>query len=63
MPVFKDEKTPSGYLDDFAALGDDGSSARAAKPDHIYMDAMGFGMGLSCLQVTFQVDFICGSGC
>ena len=21
---------------------------------HIYMDAMGFGMGLSCLQVTFQ---------
>lgn len=26
----------------------------AAKPGHVYMDAMGFGMGLSCLQVTMQ---------
>lgn len=26
----------------------------AALPDHIYMDAMGFGMGCSCLQITFQ---------
>jgi glutamate--cysteine ligase catalytic subunit len=26
----------------------------AAKIDHIYMDAMGFGMGCCCLQVTFQ---------
>ncbi|KAJ3412540.1 hypothetical protein HDV05_000621 [Chytridiales sp. JEL 0842] len=25
-----------------------------AKPDHIYMDCMCFGMGCSCLQVTFQ---------
>ena len=25
-----------------------------AKPGHVYMDAMGFGMGLSCLQITFQ---------
>lgn len=24
------------------------------KPDFIYMDAMGFGMGCCCLQVTFQ---------
>lgn len=24
-------------------------------PDHVYMDAMGFGMGCSCLQMTFQV--------
>jgi len=23
-------------------------------PNHIYMDAMGFGMGCCCLQVTFQ---------
>ena len=29
-------------------------SKSAQKPDHIYMDAMGFGMGNSCLQVTFQ---------
>lgn len=26
----------------------------AALVDHIYMDAMGFGMGCSCLQLTFQ---------
>ena len=26
----------------------------AALIDHIYMDAMGFGMGCCCLQVTFQ---------
>jgi len=26
----------------------------AAKPDHIYMDAMAFGMGCCCLQITFQ---------
>lgn len=24
------------------------------KPDHIHMDAMGFGMGCCCLQFTFQ---------
>ncbi|KAI0759820.1 glutamate-cysteine ligase catalytic subunit [Trametes elegans] len=26
----------------------------AALIDHVYMDAMGFGMGCSCLQITFQ---------
>lgn len=26
----------------------------AALPDHVYLDAMGFGMGCSCLQLTFQ---------
>merc|ERR1712130_294931 len=26
----------------------------AAKDDHVYLDAMGFGMGLCCLQLTFQ---------
>lgn len=26
----------------------------AALPNHIYMDAMGFGMGCCCLQITFQ---------
>jgi hypothetical protein len=32
----------------------DAEGASAALADHIYMDAMGFGMGNSCLQVTFQ---------
>lgn len=30
----------------------------AAKPNHIYMDSMGFGMGSSCLQVTMQAKNI-----
>ena len=33
-----------------------GEGHKAAEPDHVYMDAMGFGMGLCCLQLTFQVD-------
>ncbi|KAG9094802.1 hypothetical protein FRC06_010476 [Ceratobasidium sp. 370] len=30
----------------------------AAKPDHIYLDALGFGAGCCCLQVTFQASDI-----
>lgn len=47
----------SPFKDDLKALGDDGSSEEAAKPDHVYMDAMAFGMGCCCLQLTFQVSF------
>lgn len=47
--VFKDENTPSPFVEEFP--GDDGEAERAALPDHIYMDAMGFGMGNCCLQV------------
>ncbi|XP_074656167.1 glutamate--cysteine ligase catalytic subunit-like isoform X2 [Tubulanus polymorphus] len=55
IPIFKDKNTPSPFVEDLSVYGDtDGSSASAAKPDHIYMDAMGFGMGCSCLQMTFQ---------
>ena len=43
-PFLDTEHVPEGS-DDFKRL----------QPNHIYMDAMGFGMGLSCLQVTFQV--------
>ena len=54
--VFKDEKTKSPFCEDFRAMGDTlGVSDRLCKPDHIYMDCMGFGMGCSCLQMTFQV--------
>jgi glutamate--cysteine ligase catalytic subunit len=33
---------------------DDGEAAAVQKPDTIYMDAMCFGMGCCCTQVTFQ---------
>lgn len=55
VPVFKDVHTPSPYVEDFSGLNDVGGEAqRSAKPDHVYMDCMGFGMGCCCLQVTFQ---------
>lgn len=57
VPVYQDINTPSEneYLEDLSQFGDvSGESKAASKPGHIYMDAMGFGMGLSCLQVTFQ---------
>lgn len=54
VPIFKDKNTASPFADDFAKLGDDGEAAKAALPDHVYMDSMGFGMGNCCLQVTFQ---------
>ncbi|VDM53159.1 unnamed protein product [Angiostrongylus costaricensis] len=53
VPIFKDVNTPSPYIEDLSAFGE-GSMISAAKPDHIYMDHMGFGMGCCCLQVTFQ---------
>ncbi|XP_048863260.1 glutamate--cysteine ligase catalytic subunit [Brienomyrus brachyistius] len=52
VPIFKDKNTPSPFVEAFPE--DDGEAVQAALPDHIYMDAMGFGMGNCCLQVTFQ---------
>uniref|UniRef100_A0A672HLD1 Glutamate--cysteine ligase n=1 Tax=Salarias fasciatus TaxID=181472 RepID=A0A672HLD1_SALFA len=52
VPIFKDKRTPSPFVEEFPE--DDGEGAQAALPDHIYMDCMGFGMGNCCLQVTFQ---------
>ena len=53
--VFKDKDTPSPFREDLSPYGDDGGEGiRASRDDHLYMDAMGFGMGCCCLQVTFQ---------
>lgn len=46
-------------MEDFSVYGDDGGAYEtAAIPDHIYLDAMGLGMGCCCLQVTFQAQSI-----
>ena len=42
--------TPSPFIEKFPEV--EGEGAAAALPDHIYLDSMGFGMGMSCLQVT-----------
>jgi len=52
VPIFKDINTPSPFQNKVKT----DESKKAAKDDHIYMDAMGFGMGNSCLQVTFQAS-------
>ncbi|XP_063979497.1 glutamate--cysteine ligase catalytic subunit [Diachasmimorpha longicaudata] len=54
LPILRDENVADPFREDLKALGDDGSSEGAAKDNHVYMDAMGFGMGCCCLQLTFQ---------
>ena len=54
VPIYRDSATEDPVVKEAATLAQGDS---AAKPWHIYMDAMGFGMGLSCLQLTFQVFF------
>ncbi|KAK9879781.1 hypothetical protein WA026_006844 [Henosepilachna vigintioctopunctata] len=47
IPVFRDKHTVRPVDDSFRLT-------EAAAPNHVYMDAMGFGMGCCCLQLTFQ---------
>jgi glutamate--cysteine ligase catalytic subunit len=57
IPVYKDVKTPDPFIEEFPVDDDVGGEAAAAsKSDHVYLDAMGFGMGCCCLQVTFQAS-------
>ncbi|WPK24015.1 hypothetical protein PUMCH_001269 [Australozyma saopauloensis] len=57
LPFYPDENTK--LIDDSIPKRDLFPSDQepflgAAKPGHVYMDLMGFGMGSSCLQVTMQ---------
>ncbi|RXW21302.1 hypothetical protein EST38_g4569 [Candolleomyces aberdarensis] len=60
LPIFIDENTPRPFIDptipwDRNRYPEDPEAKNgAALPDHIYLDAMGFGMGCCCLQLTFQ---------
>lgn len=64
VPVFHDEKTPRPFKDPTVDYDlrkypeDDDVRNGAAKDDCIYMDAMAFGMGSCCLQITFQATNI-----
>ncbi|KAF7846408.1 hypothetical protein BT93_L4425 [Corymbia citriodora subsp. variegata] len=64
VPVFKDEKTKWPFNDPTVDYDmhnwpeDDDVRNGAAKENHIYMDAMAFGMGSCCLQITFQAKNI-----
>uniref|UniRef100_A0A5K3FRA7 Glutamate--cysteine ligase n=1 Tax=Mesocestoides corti TaxID=53468 RepID=A0A5K3FRA7_MESCO len=55
-PIFRDNNTPKPFIEDLTRYRDANDDATPPTlPDHVYMDAMGFGMGCCCLQVTFQV--------
>ncbi|BHF59990.1 hypothetical protein SprV_0100295100 [Sparganum proliferum] len=56
LPIFRDVNTPDPFIEDLTMYhnGQDPSATSAALPNHVYLDAMGFGMGCCCLQVTFQ---------
>ncbi|CAO3666245.1 unnamed protein product [Rhizopus stolonifer] len=60
MPVFRDIHTPQPFIDPTIPWDreffdhDKEAKEGAALVDHIYMDAMVFGMGCCCLQITFQ---------
>uniref|UniRef100_A0A7S4B8C5 Glutamate--cysteine ligase n=1 Tax=Chrysotila carterae TaxID=13221 RepID=A0A7S4B8C5_CHRCT len=51
VPRFKDKNTPQGTP---AGCPAPSTLEEALKMDEVYMDAMAFGMGCCCLQVTFQ---------
>ncbi|KAH7092248.1 glutamate-cysteine ligase [Paraphoma chrysanthemicola] len=64
VPIFKDENTPWPWKDptvnyDLHNWPEDDDVRNGAAPDNfIHMDAMAFGMGSCCLQITFQAKNI-----
>ncbi|KIW03568.1 glutamate-cysteine ligase [Verruconis gallopava] len=64
VPIFRDENTPWPWSDPTVNYDlhdykeDDDVRNGAVKENHIYMDAMAFGMGSCCLQITFQAKNI-----
>ncbi|EXJ83211.1 glutamate-cysteine ligase [Capronia coronata CBS 617.96] len=64
VPVFHDKNTPNPFSDPTVNYDlhnwpeDDDVRNGAVKPDCVYMDAMAFGMGSCCLQITFQAKNI-----
>jgi glutamate--cysteine ligase catalytic subunit len=64
VPIFRDKNMPSPFKDPTVNYDlhvwpeDDDVRNGAAKDDCVYMDAMAFGMGSCCLQITFQAKNI-----
>ncbi|KAF2759014.1 glutamate-cysteine ligase [Pseudovirgaria hyperparasitica] len=64
VPVFHDSQTPRPFKDPTVDYDlhkwpeDDDVRNGAVKDEYIHMDAMAFGMGSCCLQITFQAKSI-----
>lgn len=56
LPLYMDIKTPNPYIENHPIMNSE--SRQAAKPNHVYMDTTGFGMGCCCLQITFQATHL-----
>lgn len=54
LPISKDTFTRDPFIENF----NDAEAKKASKPNQVYMDAMGFGMGCCCLQITFQATHL-----
>lgn len=54
LPIFKDLNTRDPFIETFNDL----EAKKASKANNVYMDAMGFGMGCCCLQITFQATHL-----
>ena len=57
IPIFFDTNTPRPFNENLKCLNN-GENIPLQKEDHVYMDHVGFGMGCSSLQVTFQAQSI-----
>ena len=49
LTVYKDQNTPDPFIDQLPTSDDARLNNRL--DDHVYLDCMGFGMGMCCLQV------------
>ena len=60
IPLYRDKLTPEflaeGSTEASDVEGDGAVSPPPSEPPAVHMDAMAFGMGCCCLQVTFQVN-------
>ncbi|XP_057331276.1 glutamate--cysteine ligase-like isoform X1 [Microplitis mediator] len=52
IPIYRDKNVAKPLKEDLVALGSDQKCQREAKDNHIYMDAVGFGLGCCCVQTT-----------
>ncbi len=62
IPLFMDKKTPNPFIEDLTVHSNLYAKKMAyqslSRPNEIYLDSDAFGLGCSCLQVTFQLKDI-----
>ncbi|KAF7988424.1 hypothetical protein HCN44_000997 [Aphidius gifuensis] len=54
IPIYRDVNVARPFKENLSIYGDDGTSEKLTKENHIYMDSIGFGFSCCCLQQTMQ---------